>query len=338
MEIGAVVVIPTIDDFSAMQERQPRTSGAAQTICPSRMPILGNDVLRSWMECVRKVGVQNVWLTSQSGKQNVASDLSRIAHQGVERLLMIDLKSYAEIDLADFIRFHRDSKNAVTEAEDVRGRLGVSLIDGNALRSADHKYEMSCARVNSGRPYQFGGYAKRIACAKERQELVGDGLVGACAMRPSGTQIRENVWIGEGAQLADSVRVNGPTYIGARTIVRAGATVGPFASVEHDCVIDCGTAVEQATVLPHTYLAPGLLVRGASVDGGLLEDLSSGVVVDLQPAGLGRRLQRSELQTKTGTSAGTKIGSDVFSRLGASPTWGFTPAVAPAQSWLEVQL
>jgi carbonic anhydrase/acetyltransferase-like protein (isoleucine patch superfamily) len=77
-------------------------------------------------------------------------------------------------------------------------------------------------------------------------------------MRPLGTEIREQVWVGEGANLADSVRVIGPTYIGARTIVQAGATIGPFASVEHDCVVGCGTTVERSTVLPYTYLAPGL--------------------------------------------------------------------------------
>ena len=139
-------------------------------------------------------------------------------------------------------------------------------------------------------PYQFRGYAKRILSAKERQELVRDALTGACAMRPLGTEIREQVWVGEGANLADSVRVIGPTYIGARTIVHAGATIGPFASVERDCVVDCGTTVERSTVLPETYLAPGLLIRHQLVDGGYLEDLSWGAVADLRPAGLGNRI------------------------------------------------
>ncbi len=334
MEMAAVVVVPSTEYLRAIPRDQPRTSMEAETVCASRLPILGNDVLRSWMDRIRQLGVQNLWLASGYGEQSVASDLSRFARQGVDRLLMIALKSYAEIDLADLLRFHRDSQNSVTEAEDARGHLGVSLINGSFLASARQKSES----VNHGRPYQFGGYAKRIASAKERQELVGDALMGACAMRPSGTQIADHVWIGEGAHLADSVRVIGPTYIGERTIVRAGATVGPFASVERDCVIDCGTSVEQSTVLPHTYLAPGLLVRGASVDGGLLEDLRSGIVADLQPAGLGGRLPSPELQTKIGTKTGTNTGTGLFSRFGAAPAWGFAPSAAASQPWLQVQL
>ena len=140
-------------------------------------------------------------------------------------------------------------------------------------------------------PYQFNGYAKRILSATERQELVGDGLTGACAMKPLGTQIRDKVWVGEGVKIAPSARVIGPVYIGARTTIGAGATVGPFTSVEHDCVIDCGTTVEQSTVLPNSYLAPGLLIRNSQVDGRHLEHLRWGGVADLQPAQMGRRIQ-----------------------------------------------
>ncbi len=45
------------------------------------------------------------------------SALAEFARQGVERLLMIKLKSYAEMDLADLLRFHCESRNPVTEAQ-----------------------------------------------------------------------------------------------------------------------------------------------------------------------------------------------------------------------------
>ena len=339
MELGAVVVVPAEGDVAAVHEAEPRAMAPAENSRPlysSRVPILGNDVLRSWMERVRKLGVPSVWLTSSPSDESVTSSvLAGFAQRGVERLLVIKLKSYAELDLADLLRFHCEKRNPVTEAQDVRGRLGVSLLDHLALRTAREKYELPGAATDSRQAaYQFNGYAKRILSASGRQELVRDALTGACAIRPLGTEIREQVWIGEGVKLANSARVIGPAYIGARTIVGAGATIGPFASVEPDCVVDCGTTVERSTVLPHTYLAPGLLIRHGLVDGGQLEDLDWGTVADLNPAGLGSRIHRLEERRQ----AFSKTATDVFSRAARASARGFTRPPTASQPWVEVRL
>lgn len=337
MELGAVLVVPAEGDVAAVRGSKPQAMAAFENSRPlysSRVPILGNDVLRSWMERVRKLGVESVWLTSGPGNESVGSVLAGFARQGVERLLVIKLKSYAELDLSDLLRFHCEKRNPVTEAQDVRGQLGVSLLDHLALRTVREKYEQPGAATDSQRAsYLFNGYAKRILSASERQELVRDALTGACAIRPLGTEIREQVWIGEGVKLANSARVIGPAYIGARTIVRAGATVGPFASVEPDCVVDCGTTVERSTVLPHTYLAPGLLIRHGLVDGAHLEDLGWGTVADLQPAGLGSRIHRREERRQ----AFSKTATDVFSRAKASAR-GLTQPPTASQPWVQVRL
>jgi carbonic anhydrase/acetyltransferase-like protein (isoleucine patch superfamily) len=340
VELAAVVVVPAREGLMAVREARSHGLAASEnsrTLYSSRMPILGNDVLRSWMEHVRKLGVQSLWLTSTPCDESPAcSALAGFARQGVERLLVIKLKSYAEMDLADLLRFHREARNPVTEAHDARGQLGVCVLDGLALHSAGGKYEFPCAPAEGGRTsYQFRGYAKRILSATERQELVGDALTGACAMRPLGTEIREQVWTGEGVDLASSARVIGPSYIGSRAIIRAGATIGPFASVERDCVVDCGTTVERSTVLPNTYLAPGLLIRHGLVDGGYLEDLGCGAVADLQPAGLGSRIiRRRESRRRTFS----ETAADVFARPSSAPAWGFAPSPAAPQPWLQVQL
>jgi carbonic anhydrase/acetyltransferase-like protein (isoleucine patch superfamily) len=341
VELGAVVVVQAGGDVAAIRGSEPQampTSENSRPLYSSRVPILGNDVLRSWMERVRKLGVQSVWLTSTPSDESVASSvLAGFARQGVERLLVIKLKSYAELDLADLLRFHCDKRNPVTEAQDARGQLGISLLDHLALRTAGEKHELpgTATETESRRTaYEFNGYAKRILSARERQELVRDGLTGACAIRPLGTEIREQVWIGEGVKLADSVRVIGPTYIGARTIVHAGATIGPFASVEPDCVVDCGTTIERSTVLPYTYLAPGLLIRRELVDGGYLENMGWGAVADLEPAGLGSRIHR----IKERRQAFSKTATDVFSRADRDSARGFARPPTASQPWVQVQL
>jgi carbonic anhydrase/acetyltransferase-like protein (isoleucine patch superfamily) len=332
VELGSVVVVPA----GEARGYAPAAFENPRPFYSSRRPILGNDILQSWIQRIRKLGVQSLWLTSDARGPSVAgSALAELVRQGVERLLVIKLKSYAEMDLTDLLRFHCERRNPVTEAHDARGQLGVSLLDHLALRAAGEKYESSSAPTDCGRiPYQFSGYSKRILSARERQELVGDALTGACAMRPLGTQIREQVWIGEGVNLAASVRIVGPTYIGARTTVGAGATIGPFASVERDCVVDCGTTVERSTVLPHTYLAPGLLIRHGLVDGGRLEDLAWETVADLQPAGLGSRIRQRESRRPVFRAAAP----DAFSRADSSIAWNFAASSHASQPWLEVQL
>ena len=299
MELSAIAVVPGIEEAAAACAVRPEGLGGLGNplaLCSSRMAVLGNDVLISWADRIRNLGVRSLWLTSGGRDGSIdGSKLAELVRQGVERLLLIRLKSYAEMDLADLLRFHSEKRNPVTEALDSRGQLGVCLLDRAALHSTGEKHDHGsscspdeCARI----PYQFSGYAKRILSARERQELVGDAFTGACAMRPLGTQIREHVWAGEGVQIARSARVIGPVYLGAHTTICAGATIGPFVSVEHDCVVDCGTTVEHSTILPNTYLAPGLLIRHSQVDGRHLEHLGWEAVADLQPAGLGRRIRR----------------------------------------------
>lgn len=338
MELGAFVMVPGGDDFTGMREARPH--GLAVFENPrapysSRTPILGNDVLQSWMDRVRKLGVQSLWLASGAGVGAATNALAEFARQGIERLLVIELTSYAELDLADLLRFHCERRNPVTEAHDAGGQLGVRLLDRPALRVTGDKHESCCPPTESMRsPYQFSGYAKRILSARERQELVGDGLTGACAMRPLGTQIREQVWIGEGVKVATSARVIGPTYIGAHTIVRAGATIGRFASVERDCVVDCGTTVERSTVLPDTYLAPGLLIRNGLVDGRRLEHLGWGAVADLELAGLGSRIPRRGSRKQPFSPATT----DACSRGDNAIAPKFALSSTESQPWLQVQL
>jgi carbonic anhydrase/acetyltransferase-like protein (isoleucine patch superfamily) len=355
VELAAVVVVPAMKNSAALHERRPHASapsGISRRLYSSLTPILGNDVLRAWMERVRKLGVQSLWLTSRPHDESdtysalagfAGPDFARpdFAAQGIERLLLIKLKSYAEMDLADLLLFHCQSRNSVTEVHDSRGQLGVSVLDQLALPAGGEKSESSWIPNDSGRTrYSFRGYAKRILSARERQELVGDGLTGACAMRPLGREIREQVWVGENVSLASSARVVGPSYIGDGTIVHAGTIIGPFASVERDCVVDCGTTVERSTILPRTYLAPGLLIRHALVDGDYLENLSCGVVANLQPGGLASRIQQADSRAQTWSEPAT----DVFSRTG-SGAWSAdsssgdpSSAHSSAAAWREVQL
>ena len=329
MELAAVVVVPEKEFLVMPQETQAdvAVNGASGSQYSSLLPILGNDVLHTWSQRIRKLGVQSFWLTSDARDQNhIYPAVDDFVDHGIERLLMIKLKSYAEMDLEDLIRFHCESRSSITEARDARGYLGVSVLDRSALRgSRERALPFHVPTAGQRRTYPFSGYAKRILSPRERQELVGDALTGACAMRPSGNEIRQQVWIGKDVRIASSARIIGPTFIGDRTVIREGATVGPFASVECDCVIDSGCTVERSTLLPGTYLAPGLLIQDALVDGGSLQHLTCGVVADLQAGGLACRIPTRQSRPVT---SGERENS-IVSRIDSS--WSF-------EKWHEMAL
>ena len=323
MDLAAVVIVPPAESCAAIPEirsHEPEHASNFHSLASLLTPILGNDVLHAWIERIRKLGVPSLWLSS-SGQENLAcSTLQAFASQGIQRFLTIKLKCYAEMDLGDLLQFHRESRNTVTEVHDSQGQLGVRVFDHPSAARGNCEY---CAPVDAEHAaYPFRGYSKRVLSARERQDLVGDVLIGGCAMRPLGKEVAEQVWVGEGAKIADSVRLIGPSYVGAHTEIRSGATIGPFASIERDCVVDYGTTVERSTLLPGTYLASGLLIRNALVDGRYLEDLNSGVIADLQPAGL----------TARATTRRRASSSPADARA-----WGLK-ASSSAAEWRQVQL
>jgi len=77
-----------------------------------------------------------------------------------------------------------------------------------------------------------------------------------------------------------------------------------------------------------------LRIKGQGlVDGGYLENLNWGTVVDMQPAGLGSRIQRREARKP----ARSETPADDFPRTDNVLPWQFAPS-SSAQPWLQVQL
>jgi carbonic anhydrase/acetyltransferase-like protein (isoleucine patch superfamily) len=102
--------------------------------------------------------------------------------------------------------------------------------------------------------------------------------------------MEDGIWISKDAYVDQSARVISPSFIGPRCVIQPGATIGPFASIERDCVIDCGTTITRSSILPRTCLAPGLLIEESVVNGVQLENLGWNVRLNLAPARLARSI------------------------------------------------
>ena len=282
MELGALVVT---------QDATLRAVGTEETSswC-SAWPVVGKTVLERWVERVRSLQVNMVSVVDRG--VSVPDRVRRMvdwAKEGVDQILVIVMGSYAEVDLTDLVQFHHDGGHTITRVFDPKGPLGISLLDRRAVLR-----EFPSALGEKPRPsrYDFTGYVTRLSSTVAYRKLVQDALEGRCDIRPSGVATSDDVWIDPTAVVHPSVKFEGPCYIGAHSRLNAGVTVSGYTSVENNCEIDLGTSLECASVLPNTYIAPGLNIRNAVVDGTRFEHLDRNLIVDLGSVSLSAR--RSE--------------------------------------------
>lgn len=278
MEVGALVV-------TQGSSLQPSGGNHAWS---SAWPVVGKTVLERWLDRVRALGTGPVSVVDHDVRRpNRLHTMMDWAKQGVDQILLIVLGSYAEIDLTDLLQFHHQGRYPITRVFDTQGPLGINLLDRGAVLKSGGRYGIEDAR-NSSR-YEFSGYVTRLSSTVAYRKLVQDALDGKCAIQVSGQQAAEKVWIDPTAQVDATAKIEGPCYIGARTKLNAGVVIKDYSSVERDSEVDIGTTLDGASILPNTYVAPGLRVRNSVIDGTRLENLERGVIVDLGAVSLSAR-------------------------------------------------
>jgi NDP-sugar pyrophosphorylase family protein len=129
-------------------------------------------------------------------------------------------------------------------------------------------------------------YSKRISQPRDLRALVMDAFTGRCQIRPSGKEVSPGVWMEEGAQVYRGAQVTGPAFVGRACTLRENTHVASCSNIESCSYVDCGTAIEDATILPNTYVGIGLDVRNSVVHGNRLLNLTRDVVIEIGDPGL----------------------------------------------------
>ncbi len=93
--------------------------------------------------------------------------------------------------------------------------------------------------------------------------------------------MKPGVWVGEGARIHHKARIVAPAFIGAQTKIRASALITRSTVIEHHAEVDCGTVVENSTVLPYTYVGAGLDVMHSVVGFRRLRTWCANVEVEI---------------------------------------------------------
>jgi hypothetical protein len=258
------------------------------------LDVLGQSIVERTIHRLHSTGVKMVSVVNEAALSAAASlrfipdGLMKHAQKGFDKVLLIRVGAYAEVNLVEFLQFHREMGVAVTRAYDARGPLDFWVLDALPKRQFGLNLE-SLSDGNMPAAYLTKGYVNRLTDARDLRRLVVDAFLGRCAIRPRGHEIRPGVWIDKGARVHRTARIVAPVYIGQGARVRASALVTRCSNVERKCLVDYGTAVEDSSVLPFTYVGRALDLTHAVVDGDRMVNLSRNVAVTVaDPKIMGR--------------------------------------------------
>jgi hypothetical protein len=231
--------------------------------------------------------------------ENAFNDM---AQGGAELVVLVRLGAYAEIDFERLVQVHLDRGSRVSQVSHEGQKLDIFCISASRRNDAASLFRSQLSRCRSECPLiEETGYLNSLADARDLRQFAIDILTQKTQTCPAGAEVKPGVWMSRKAILEKGARVLAPAYVGAYARVRTGAVITRCSVVEHHAQVDCGSVVENSTVLPYCYLGAGLdlahSVAGMRQVANLRRDVTVEVpdpkLVDLISATSGKNLLHS---------------------------------------------
>jgi NDP-sugar pyrophosphorylase family protein len=252
--------------------------------------IISESAANSWPTAMRgeTPGAQWTQASAENLWRSAEHVFTEFAQGGADAVLVWRVGAYAEFDIDEFLQFHVDSQSHVTMMADTDGvPLDICMIAASRRNDAAYTLRHQLRKFRgSNAPYLFDGFCNRLCESRDLRQLAVDSLQQLTEIEPIGTQVRPGVWFGKGARVHKRARVLSPAFIGSKVRVRASAVVTRCAALEHHAVIDCGTVVEDVSVLPYSYVGAGLDVSHSVVGFRRLWNLPRSAEVEITDAKL----------------------------------------------------
>ena len=283
MHIGAILTVPggvrlhhTGSDF----RRQANGLASSTTTPIAYWDLLGKSILERLRERLQVFGVNEISVISEQtmgpGAQLTSSTtafwtawnavIAQYMQLDLTTLLLMRVGPYLELDIAEFLRFHRETSSPMTQVYDSRSALDVVAVDAKQLAQGSGSFRSRLqGLIPKHERYPFTGYCNRLVDVRDFHRLAEDALYGRAGLRPIGKEIRATVWVGENARIDDSAKISGPAYIGKHSKICPDCVITGSTTIEQNCEVDRGTIVDHSCVLPGSYIGPGLSVCGGVV-------------------------------------------------------------------------
>ena len=246
-------------------------SAVVEATAPSGVRNFG---LPSDVTCVSSAP-DRFWRTAES----VFNDM---AQSGAELVVLIRLGAYAEVDFEKLVQFHLDRKERVTRMASDAQMLEIFCISASRRNDAASLFRTQLAHCRSECPLlQHDGYLNPLATARDLRQFAIDILTRQTQTCPAGKEIKPGVWTAPGAMIEKGARVLAPAFVGSLARIRSGAVITRCSSVERHAEVDCGTVIENSTVLPFSYVGAGLDLAHSIAGMGRIVNLHRDVTVTI---------------------------------------------------------
>lgn len=149
---------------------------------------------------------------------------------------------------------------------------GIFVLDPTVLdevepgRQVDFSAEIFPKLLADGAPL-FGaiahGYWEDVGTLDSYLRAHRDVLDSIVRVRVPGFEVRDGVWLGEGAEMHPEATVVGPAIIGANCRIEAGVLIGAYTVVGNDTRIRAGAQLERVVLHDHGFVGRNVQLRGA---------------------------------------------------------------------------
>src|SRR6185312_5958068 len=161
-------------------------------------------------------------------------------------------------------------------------KLEIFCISASRRNDAASLFRTQLAHCRSECPLlQHDGYLNQMASMRDLRQFAIDILTRQTQTCPAGKEIKPGVWSAPGAMIEKGARVLAPAFVGSLARIRSGAVITRCSSVERHAEVDCGTVIENSTVLPFSYVGAGLDLAHSIAGMGRIVNLHRDVTVTI---------------------------------------------------------
>jgi mannose-1-phosphate guanylyltransferase/phosphomannomutase len=151
---------------------------------------------------------------------------------------------------------------------------GLYVLEPEVLRHVpvdtpfDFSKELFPLLLEMGRPLYglpMEGYWQDIGNLDQYRQANFDALDGKARLNVPGVCLRGNIWLGEGVEVDDVERIEGPAFIANYSRIARDATVGPYSVLSASVTLRERARTTHSVIDTATHIGRGALVEGAII-------------------------------------------------------------------------
>lgn len=113
--------------------------------------------------------------------------------------------------------------------------------------------------------FTTSGYWSDIGSLEVYRQTQFDMLDGSVQIEIRGEEIAPRIFLEPGVRIDSSVRLEGPTYIGEKTHLQTGVSVGAYSILGSNVTISSGSKLSQAVIWENVFIARKVEVNGTTL-------------------------------------------------------------------------